>query len=102
MATIKVRLLDEADWREYRRIRLESLQQSPAAFASTYDDEAALPDSARPHVGDEGAADGAWIDAPMTVEAPVLDRDKGDHPREPGPLRAVAIQPRAREQQQRH
>jgi ribosomal protein S18 acetylase RimI-like enzyme len=46
MATIKVRLLDEADWREYRRIRLESLQQSPAAFASTYDDEAALPDSA--------------------------------------------------------
>ena len=45
MATIEVRLLGEDDWREYRHIRLQSLLDSPAAFSTTYDEEAARPDS---------------------------------------------------------
>lgn len=45
MATVKVRLLAEQDWQQYRDIRLRSLQESPAAFPTTYAEERERPDS---------------------------------------------------------
>jgi GNAT superfamily N-acetyltransferase len=39
MTGITVRVLDEDDWPAYRSIRLAALQESPAAFLSTYDEE---------------------------------------------------------------
>ena len=44
MGSIEVRLLTERDWQLYRDVRLQSLQESPAAFATTYEVEAARPD----------------------------------------------------------
>src|SRR3712207_7369848 len=44
METIDVRLLGEKDWQEYRRIRLESLEKSPSAFAVTQAEEVQRPD----------------------------------------------------------
>ena len=41
------------------------------------DGAAALPDAARAHVGDHRAADAARVDAPVPVEAAILDRDEG-------------------------
>jgi ribosomal protein S18 acetylase RimI-like enzyme len=45
MGTIDVRFLTEEDWRDYRAIRLRSLAESPAAFATSHAEEAARPDS---------------------------------------------------------
>jgi ribosomal protein S18 acetylase RimI-like enzyme len=45
MEAVKVRILAEQDWREYRDIRLRSLLESPAAFSTTHAEEAARPDS---------------------------------------------------------
>lgn len=39
-----IRRLAEEDVRDYRQIRLSALRNTPDAFASTYDAEAALPD----------------------------------------------------------
>ncbi len=41
------------------------------------DGRAALTDAARPHVGDHRPADPARVDAPVPVEAAILDRDEG-------------------------
>ncbi|GAA1430562.1 hypothetical protein GCM10009616_15460 [Microlunatus lacustris] len=45
MATVKVQLLTEQDWQKYRDIRLRSLQESPAAFATTHAEERSRPDA---------------------------------------------------------
>ena len=42
---LEVRLLGENDWPEYRRIRLDSLQESPSAFSASYAEEAERADS---------------------------------------------------------
>jgi ribosomal protein S18 acetylase RimI-like enzyme len=39
MTAITIRVLQEADWSQYRAVRLSSLQDSPDAFASTFDEE---------------------------------------------------------------
>ncbi|HET7304338.1 MAG TPA: GNAT family N-acetyltransferase [Segeticoccus sp.] len=39
MSEISVRPLGEEDWAEYRRVRLDALQESPEAFVANYDDE---------------------------------------------------------------
>jgi ribosomal protein S18 acetylase RimI-like enzyme len=44
-ATLEVRILGENDWPEYRRIRLESLQESPSAFSVAHGEELERPDS---------------------------------------------------------
>jgi ribosomal protein S18 acetylase RimI-like enzyme len=45
MTTMTVRVLDEADWQDYRAIRLRALQESPEAFLPTYEEEAAHDES---------------------------------------------------------
>jgi len=45
MKAIKVRLLGEADWQQYRQVRLASLQESPSAFAVTHAEELERPDA---------------------------------------------------------
>ena len=45
MGSVKVRVLAEQDWQKYRDVRLRSLQDSPAAFATTYAEEQAQPDA---------------------------------------------------------
>ena len=42
MTQYSIKQLSEDDWREYRSIRLSSLKDSPDAFGSTYDVEAAF------------------------------------------------------------
>jgi ribosomal protein S18 acetylase RimI-like enzyme len=42
MVATTVRVLSEADWQEYRAIRLTALQEAPDAFASTYREESQL------------------------------------------------------------
>ncbi|EXG79473.1 acetyltransferase, ribosomal protein N-acetylase [Cryptosporangium arvum DSM 44712] len=42
----RVRRLRPDDWREFRRLRLEALKDSPLAFVEQYDDALALPDDA--------------------------------------------------------
>jgi len=42
MNGLKINVLSESNWREYKSIRLESLQDSPDSFASTYEREAAF------------------------------------------------------------
>jgi GNAT superfamily N-acetyltransferase len=44
MSEIRVRLLDEDDWQEYRSARLAALKESPEAFVATHEEEAALPE----------------------------------------------------------
>ena len=44
MSAISVRLLAEDDWRDYRAIRLASLQEAPQAFLASYADEADQPE----------------------------------------------------------
>lgn len=45
MGSIEVRLLTQDDWALYRDIRLQSLEESPAAFAATHAEESARPDA---------------------------------------------------------
>lgn len=40
-----IRKLPEDGWRGYRALRLEALKAEPAAFGSSYEEEAALPES---------------------------------------------------------
>lgn len=44
MGEITVRLLGEADWREYREVRLAALQDAPEAFVARFEDEASYGD----------------------------------------------------------
>lgn len=46
MSTISIISLPESRWQEYRALRLQSLQTDPTSFARTYEEDAALPDSA--------------------------------------------------------
>lgn len=39
----KIIKLDPTDWRKYKKLRLEMLQQEPKAFNSTYEEESGLP-----------------------------------------------------------
>ena len=39
MTEVTVRVLDEDDWQDYRRLRLASLESDPDAFASTHTEE---------------------------------------------------------------
>jgi GNAT superfamily N-acetyltransferase len=39
MTAMTIRVLDEEDWQEYRAARLSALQDSPDAFAHTYEEE---------------------------------------------------------------
>ena len=39
MSNFEIKRLSECDWREYNSIRLESLQDSPDSFGSTYEQE---------------------------------------------------------------
>jgi len=39
MSNFEIKSLSECDWREYKTIRLESLQDSPDSFGSTYERE---------------------------------------------------------------
>jgi ribosomal protein S18 acetylase RimI-like enzyme len=41
---VTISALPEERWREYRDLRLESLQDEPAAFGSSYEEEQALPE----------------------------------------------------------
>ncbi|PWJ24018.1 RimJ/RimL family protein N-acetyltransferase [Branchiibius hedensis] len=45
MSDIVVRLLLEEDWQTYRQARLDALQDSPDAFAASYEDEEKLDES---------------------------------------------------------
>lgn len=45
MSDIVVRLLLEEDWQTYRQARLDALQDSPDAFAASYEDEDKLEES---------------------------------------------------------
>ena len=45
MSDIVVRLLLEEDWQTYRQARLDALQDSPDAFAASYQDEEKLDES---------------------------------------------------------
>jgi len=42
-STITIRILDSADAAQFQRLRLQALQESPTAFASSFADEAATP-----------------------------------------------------------
>lgn len=44
MDELTVRVLEEDDWRDYREVRLASLEDSPQAFAATYAEEATRPE----------------------------------------------------------
>jgi hypothetical protein len=44
MTQMIIRMLGSEDWREYKRIRLESLQKEPLAFGSSYVEEELLSD----------------------------------------------------------
>ncbi|HET9648161.1 MAG TPA: GNAT family N-acetyltransferase [Microlunatus sp.] len=45
MSAIRVRVLAEDDWQDYRAVRLASLQEAPQAFLANYADEADKPES---------------------------------------------------------
>lgn len=44
--TIQIITLPPSRWREYKTLRLHAIMQDPYAFERTYDEDAALPDSA--------------------------------------------------------
>ena len=62
-ATVAVRRLGVADWRQLRDVRLRALLDSPSAFYSTYEDA----------VGHEPARWQSWLEPPKTVFVAELD-----------------------------
>lgn len=44
MSKIKVRVLNENGWQDYRAVRLAALQESPQAFLATYAEEVTQPE----------------------------------------------------------
>lgn len=45
MSDINIIILDPARWQEYRELRLQALDREPTAFATSYDEDAQLPES---------------------------------------------------------
>ena len=58
---IEIKDIAKADWREFRRIRLTALQESPYAFGGTYLEESKL------EVADWKERVGRYVDDPDTV-----------------------------------
>lgn len=56
------RALVEDDWQQWKRIRLESLQDSPAAFGSSFEEESVRDDATFKKVLSDTTVFGAFID----------------------------------------
>lgn len=70
-----LRQLTSDDWAMYRDIRLESLRESPGAFASTFEREVAFDESEwrrRVTIGPDGRAMATFVDLADNADAPAL------------------------------
>jgi ribosomal protein S18 acetylase RimI-like enzyme len=74
---VSVRMLESADWAVLRELRLGALQDSPAAFYSTYERERDRDETAWRAWPQRGVAFGAWIgDAPVGMVVVMPDEDQ--------------------------
>jgi len=102
---ITIRQLGEDDAADYRALRLRLLQDSPAAYGSTYESEIVRPvehTAARLRAlqnGDEGFTLGAFIDdGAILVGMATLRRDDGPKLRHRATIYAMGVAPEVRGQ----
>jgi ribosomal protein S18 acetylase RimI-like enzyme len=92
---VEYRLLVESDWREWKRIRLESLADSPPAFGASFEEESVKEDSFFQDSIKNNAIFGAFMGLTLVGCVGVLQH-KGDRYKHRGKVFGVYTAPSAR------